>query len=340
MRGQINADVIRVSKPKEWFIEDALRIGQWGWAADTKEIVVRMPDGSYYFISGYDDTGIRELINDLANNVQNLDEIYLKLTGGTLTGDLEIRKLSPRLSLGILGAVSEAKIETIGNGTALTIESGLGNLNLKGRGVVYDSGVSGHTFRGGAGVTIDGRDLNVVNGRYLLNGQLFGGGSAPTPGNGKIDLVIGQAGREIHVGSFTVNQAGDTKIVLDSSNNSGANEGHLLSNVPHAIRVTGGTQNNPVVAGDGLVIPTNKMFLIVESSTVNNPVLRMSTPLTPRAFYVVNRFNQTIYLDLSATPGGTSMRFNIPGNSGIHFMISDLGFSNIIGSVVSFNTVS
>ena len=342
MHGQINADVIRVSKPKEWFIDDALRIGQWGWATDTKEIVVRMPDASYYFISGYDDTGIRELVNDLANAVQSLDDIYLKLTGGTLTGDLNIgRSINPALQISGDRDAGEAKIAVTGNGVSLTVDSGLGNLNLKGRGVVYDSSVSGHTFRGGSsGVTIDGQNLNVVNGQYLLNGQLFGGGSAPTPGNGRIDLVIGQEGREIPVGSFTVNQTGDTKIVLDSSNNSGIDEGHLLSNIPHNIRITGGTQNNPTISGDGPVIPSNKMFLIIESSVVNNPVLKISTPLISRAFYVVNRFNQTIYLDLSATPGGTSMRFNIPGNCGIHFMISDLGFSNIIGSVVSFNTVS
>jgi len=339
MSGQINADIIRVCKPKAWFTDEALRLGQWGWATNTKEIVVRMPDGSYHFISGYDDTSIRELISGLADSIRNIDDIYLKLTGGTLTGDLDIKKPSPTLRLGDNTGATEAKIGVIGNGTSLTVEFGLGNLKLQGRGVIYDSGVSGHTFRGGsAGVTIDGQSINVVNGRYLLNGQPLEAGSAP--GNGRIDLVIGQEGREVSVGSFTVNQSGNTKIVLDSSFEGSGNEGHLLSNIPHIVRITGGTQNNPVIEGDGQAIPNNKMFLIIESSTVNNPTLKMWTPLTERAFYVINKFNQTVALDLSATPGGVSMRFNISGRSGIHFLISEMGLSNIVGSMVSFGNVS
>jgi hypothetical protein len=198
MSEQLVADVIRVCYPKAWFTDDNLRKGQWGCTADTKEVVTRMPDGSYHFIGSYDDASIRGLIDDVADAIQNLGDIYLKLTGGTLTGDLNIRKSSPTLRLGDNTGATEAKIGVIGNGTSLTIESGLGNLKLHGRGNVYDSGVSGHTFRG-AGVTIDGQDLNVVNGRYLLNGQPFGGGS--TPGDG-IHFLISEMGLSNVIGSM------------------------------------------------------------------------------------------------------------------------------------------
>lgn len=163
-------------------------------------------------------------------------------------------------------------------------------------------------------------------------------GDGSAPGNGRIDLVIGQAGNEVPVGFFTVNQAGNTKIVLDSSHSdSGSgNEGHLLSNIPHRITISG-TQQNPVIEGDGAEIPSNKMFMVIDSSEANNPSIRMWTPLIERAFYVINKFNQTVTLHLSATPDGTGTTLNISGNSGVHFLISQMGISNIIGSVVSFN---
>jgi len=175
-------------------------------------------------------------------------------------------------------------------------------------------------------IAVDGKTISATS----------GGGT--TPGNGRIDLVIGQAGNEIPIGHFTVNQNGPTKIVLDSSYGvgDGGNEGHLISNIPHRITISG-TQQNSIIGGDGAAIPSNKMFMVIDSSTANNPSIRMWTPLADRAFYVINKFNQTVTLHLSATQGGHGTTLNISGNSGVHFLISQMGISNIIGSVVSFN---
>ena len=194
------------------------------------------------------------------------------------------------------------------------------------------------------------QDKLVAGDNIQINGNRIsatGGGSGGTPnvGDGRINLKIGQGASAVTIGTFTVNQNGNTDIVLDSSHsgNSG-NEANLLSNIPHKIEITAPQSNGRyTVGGDGPEIPSNKTFLVIEhvGSGINNPAISVWTSnAIERAFYIVNKTDAAVQLNIKATENGTEQTINIAQKRAAHVLLGSLGVSNLIGQAVDYRGIS
>jgi|GEM_PF-5979195 len=184
--------------------------------------------------------------------------------------------------------------------------------------------------------TIDA-DNNISTEQYITSkGNIIALEGDIVARSGDLVAVTG----DIYEGGVLLSNKYAAKNHTHSGGTTPGNDEHLLSSIPHSITITGGTQQNPEISGDGTTIPSNKTFLVIESSAVSNPNIRMQTSLTERAFYIVNRSDHNIVLHLSATPGGTVRTLNVDSKRSIHFMISQMGISNPIGSPVDFGPVS
>jgi len=188
---------------------------------------------------------------------------------------------------------------------------------------------------------IAGNNIQIANDGKTISAT---GGGGTIAGNGRVNLKIGQGASALTIGTFTVNQSGDTDILLDSSYSGGGNEANLLSNIPHKITI-----NNPqidwryTVGGDGAAIPSNKTFLVIESmeAGINNPAVTLWTPnAVERAFYIVNKTHQQINIYLRATENGTDQHISVNGQRAVHVLLGSLGISNLIGSEVSYRGIS
>jgi len=364
---QMFADVLRVFDTKENFVGDRLKNRMFGFTTDTNELVAKYDD-KYYFIgacsldgdyvlkSGDTMTGALQFNNKATHN----GKIFFDEESGTFK-----IQTSQGAKFELNTYLNPASIISRG----MTIDSGVGSLRLNGQGIgqgilqrfetgeVYSRPLSRydlptHTHSaediigGGGGGGVE--DVTVPGPAIFVRSR---NSASATPIWASYNLMVN--GSPVPV---TFTGAGATAVA--SVEISSPNEDRILVNTPHVIRVLGGSSPNPTLGGDGQEIPTNKSWIVIDkdsnnNAVPNNPVIRVWTRNTRqlqngiesvnRAMYVLNKLDTNIQLYIGASADGmnnyATAVFNIDGKKTIHFIISELGASDIIGSQVSFRTM-
>jgi len=82
-------DIKRVFDVKTAFTGERLKLGQFGATTDTDELVIRRPDGTYRFISDYDDTELRDLVTGVEppESVPQLTNLASDEAGDSITSE-------------------------------------------------------------------------------------------------------------------------------------------------------------------------------------------------------------------------------------------------------------
>jgi len=367
---QMFADVLRVFDKKENFVGDRLKNRMFGFTTDTNELVAKYDD-EYYFIGAcsLDDLAYVLRAGDTmtgALQFNNKPAHHGKIFFDDESGTFKIQT-SQGARFELNAYLNPASIIARG----LTIDSGVGSVKLYGQGISqagilqrfetgevysrplnrYDLPTHTHSTEdiigGGGGGSNGVEDVTVPGPAIFVRSR--NSDSAP-PIWASYNLMVN--GSPVPV-TFTGSGA------IASVDISSPNEDRILVNTPHVIRVLGGSSPNPTLGGDGQEIPLNKSWIVIDkdntnSSVPNNPVIRVWTRNTRtlqngslesvnRAMYVLNKLDTNIQLYIGSSVEGmnnyATAVYNIDAKRSIHFIISELGASDVIGSQVPFRTM-